>query len=264
MRRGAGRRVLPLLLLCAAAGATSCSALESFNPFGGGNKAAVKRPPGATPPAGGSKKMPKLTATGKGGGKPSGSATSTIDPAEAGFKNEIGREDPFMEVPMKESGANLPRNIQTYPETHRVVGTARTPQGPVAMLQLDTEYPIVHEGDILDSGAIVKKIGLYSVLIESDGSEVTLVMTTQKREEPSTDSGALDASQLAKNIPNLSNLGDNLSELYSTYLKSKYGESGSSSAAAAGGEQAEGESKSGGLKESFPDFLNKSVGEKEK
>lgn len=249
-------RIKTLMLYAVLAGValsgTSCDSVTSI--FGGGKKkttapksaTAPPEPTGAVPKLKGPGDKSKDQKTGKEG------KTSDLDTAstETGFSKEIGRDNPFDPVAMETSGGDIKQLMDQKPDNFRVLGTARTERGPIALLQIDTETPIVHEGDIMESGAVVKKISLFSVTIENNGKEVTLVMRTRKREVPTAQQ---DATKLQQQIPKI---GTNLEDLYSEYLKSRYGESGASA-----GSEVPPESESGGTtskSDNFSQFLNKS------
>lgn len=226
--RGAGFAMLLVFLLGLAA--PSCSSL----PFGKKKEeapaAGEKEPgtPAAKPAAGQTPASGRLKAPGAAKAAPSTDVLdealieeADLDAIKAGFEKEAGRKDPFAPVPY--SSTSSTRVMEENPEQYRVIGTARTPQGSVAMLQFGNEYPIVHEGDLMEGGATVKKIDMYTVTIEADGQEVTLNMRTRERRIPEQ---AQQTGVAQGKVPE-KKFGDmmkNLESLYDVYLDEKYGE----------------------------------------
>lgn len=260
-----------LLLLACMFLATSCS--SGFNPFKKADKTAVP-PPGTGVPVPGSATgtISPQPASGRSfGAGPTGAdqkkkkkkgleidreliEEAGLESFSANFNKEVGRDDPFETVTISSSMGVDQTKVTENPDIYRVLGTARTPTGMIAMLQIDTDSPIVHEGDILDSGAVVKKINTYSVVIEDNGQEVIFSMRTRKREASSvtTQEASQQMLEMLKN-PQVKN---NLDNLYDSYLKAKYLNNEKSSKESSpesdgGGEAASRDSMS------FQDFVNK-------
>ncbi|HPI78602.1 MAG TPA: hypothetical protein PLK80_17865, partial [bacterium] len=86
------------------------------------------------------------------------------------FRKDTGRMDPF--VPVTMTGGPIDIMKRSNPEKFRVIGTAMTPTGQIAMIEVGELIKIVREGDILENEAVVKKISQYEVLLEKDARQV--------------------------------------------------------------------------------------------
>ena len=221
-----------LLAFCLALclGLVSCDSM----PFGGGEKK-DKTPPAKSPaakPGQDKGTPPRLKATGKKKASDTDKEEEEIsedmyneklieeaelDSLRATFEKETGRDDPFEYVPFTSFSGT--RVMEENPEQYRVLGTAKTPDGNIAMIQMGTEYPIVHEGDLLENGSTVLRIEPYTVVLLTNGEEFTLSMRTVSRQpsRKSAQMGAVDESlqqMLELDVDNL----------YDMYLKDKYAE----------------------------------------
>lgn len=135
---------------------------------------------------------------------------SGFDMIYPNFNKETGRTDPF--VPVSLSSAPLDVVKRMTPEKFRVIGTAMTPSGQIAMIEVGDQTKIVREGDVLESGHVVKTISRYDVSLDKDGRVVQLTMFTRKRI-------AQSAEEINPKLP-----GMNINDMYNEYLKAKYGE----------------------------------------
>jgi len=136
---------------------------------------------------------------------------SGFDMIYPNFNKETGRQDPF--VPVSLSSGPLEQIREMSPEKFRVIGTAMTPTGQIAMIQVGEETKIVREGDVLESGHVVKNITKYDVLLDKEGRQIKLTMFTRKR---------IARSAEETQVPKLPAL--NMNDLYVDYLKNKYSE----------------------------------------
>jgi hypothetical protein len=240
-------------------GASGCSVISSINPFGKKDEvnpaanfsvSGVRRVSGVRPatPAGApslaltsTKEYNPANATGTAGAgnvdeKQKASdliKESGFDMIYPNFNKETGRQDPF--VPVSLSSGPLDVIRQMTPEKFRVIGTAMTPTGQIAMIEVGEQTKIVREGDVLESGHVVKTITKYDVVLEKDARQVRLTMFTRTR--------IAQAPTDETNYPKLPGL--NINDMYIQYLKDKYGEDV---------EGKEGETK---RPKSFNDFLGK-------
>ncbi|MFA6451202.1 MAG: hypothetical protein WCX65_17125 [bacterium] len=136
---------------------------------------------------------------------------SGFDMIYPNFNKETGRQDPFVPVSMNAGPLEVLR--QMTPEKFRVIGTAMTPTGQIALIEVGGQTLTVREGDVLESGHVVKSITKYEVTLEKEAQQVRLTMFTRKRiAEPAAE----------KNYPKLP--GMNINDQYVSYLKDKYGE----------------------------------------
>jgi len=156
---------------------------------------------------------------------------SGFDMIYPNFNKETGRPDPF--VPVSLSAGPLDVIRQMTPEKFRVIGTAMTPTGQIAMIEVGEQTKIVREGDVLDSGHVIKSITRYDVVLDKDSRQLRLTMFTRKRI-------AKDVEE-AK-MPKLPGL--NINDLYVQYLKDKYSE------------ETEGQEGEKSRPKSFNEFLN--------
>ncbi len=126
------------------------------------------------------------------------------------FRKDTGRMDPF--VPVTMTGGPIDVMKRSNPEKFRVIGTAMTPTGQIAMVEVGELIKIVREGDILENEAVVKKISQYEVLLEKDARQVQLTMFTRKR------IATLPEEAMYPELPGL-----NINDLYKQYLEQKFG-----------------------------------------
>jgi hypothetical protein len=126
------------------------------------------------------------------------------------FNKETGRQDPFVPVSLSQGPLDVMKNIM--PEKFRVIGTAMTPSGQIAMIQVGDQTKIVREGDVLENGTAVKSISKYDVLLEKDSRQLRLTMFTRKR-----------IAKLEEEQYPLLPVDSNINDLYKTYLEQKYG-----------------------------------------
>ena len=136
---------------------------------------------------------------------------SGFDMIYPNFNKDTGRQDPF--VPVSLSAGPLEQIREMSPEKFRVIGTAMTPTGQIAMIEVGEQTKIVREGDVLESGHVVKTITRYDVLLDKEGRQIRLTMFTRQR---------IARSAEQQNVPKLPGL--NMNDLYVDYLKSKYSE----------------------------------------
>jgi hypothetical protein len=126
------------------------------------------------------------------------------------FRKDTGRMDPF--VPVTMTGGPIDVMKRSNPEKFRVIGTAMTPTGQIAMIEVGELIKIVREGDILENEAVVKKISQYEVSLEKDARQVQLTMFTRKR------IATLPEEAMYPELPGL-----NINDLYKQYLQQKFG-----------------------------------------
>ena len=127
------------------------------------------------------------------------------------FNKETGRQDPFVPVSLTQGPLDVVKRM--LPEKFRVIGTAVTPSGQIAMIEVGEQTKIVREGDILENGSAVKSISKYDVVLEKDSRELRLTMFTRKR-----------IAKLAEETKYPPLPAVNINDLYKKYLEEKYGE----------------------------------------
>jgi len=128
------------------------------------------------------------------------------------FNRETGRRDPF--VPVSAMDADWEPLKKIAGEKFRVIGTAMTPSGQIAMINVMEQTKIIREGDVMENGSVVKTISPYDVVLDKDGRELRLTMFTRRRvaTQP-TDEEAFKLKDM-----------DNINDLYKKYLEEKFGE----------------------------------------
>ena len=128
------------------------------------------------------------------------------------FNKETGRRDPFVPVSPMEADWKPLKDIAG--EKFRVIGTAMTPSGQIAMITVMEQTKIIREGDVLENGSVVKSISPYDVVLQRDEREMRLTMFTRKRV------ARQEAGEEQLKIREL----DNINDLYKKYLEEKFGE----------------------------------------
>ncbi len=128
------------------------------------------------------------------------------------FNRKTGRRDPFVPVSIMESDWDTLKRLAG--EKFRVIGTAMTPSGQIAMIEVGEQTKIVREGDVLENGSIVKAISEYDVTLERNKRELRLTMFTRKR------IARIEPEETQLKIKEM----DNINDLYKKYLEDKYGE----------------------------------------
>jgi len=128
------------------------------------------------------------------------------------FNRQTGRRDPF--VPVNATEIDWEPLKKLAGEQFRVIGTAMTPTGQIAMITVMEQVKVVREGDILENGSMVKSISPYDVVLDKEGRELRLTMFTRKR------IARMDQEEDKLQVKKL----DNINDLYKKYLEDKFGE----------------------------------------
>lgn len=147
-----------------------------------------------------------------GAGKPDLIKEAGFDMIYPNFNRETGRQDPFVPVSLSQGPLDVVKMM--LPEKFRVIGTAMTPSGQIAMIQVGEQTKIVREDDVLENGSVVKTISKYDVVLEKDGRQIRLTMFTRKR------IAKLPGEEQYPALP----VDKNISDIYKKYLEDKYGE----------------------------------------
>lgn len=185
---------------------------------GGGNKPPARKP---QTPAAGKRPAPRTPAAEKKQKTEAPPAEPEEEPdliEQAGFdmiypnfNRKTGRRDPFVPVSVMEGDWETLKRMAG--EKFRVIGTAMTPSGQISMIEVGEQTKIVREGDVLENGSVVKKIGDYDVVLERNGRELRLTMFTRKR------IAKIEPEEAQLKIKEM----DNINDLYKQYLDEKYG-----------------------------------------
>lgn len=128
------------------------------------------------------------------------------------FNKKTGRRDPFVPVSPMETDWDPIKKLAE--ERFRVIGTAMTPSGQIALLSIMEQTKVVREGDVMENGAVIKSISPYDVVLERENREMRLTMFTTRRV------AKMDSGEDEMKLKELSNIQD----IYKKYLDEKFGE----------------------------------------